>query len=144
MAVAGGRQAKAGYGIEAVRRWVELGIRQYLAPLPPYGPEGGGWPLGRHVYGPELEAAALQVEGVEFLTGLKLAVWDSASSKWISPSAGSTQTCPRDEVLLDVWEVPELAEITVVQGDPLTPGDAIKPPSSPLVPIPIPIIKVEC
>jgi hypothetical protein len=40
--------------------------------------------------------------------------------------------------------VPELAEITVVQGDPLKPGDAIKPPSSPLVPIPIPTIQEEC
>jgi predicted phage baseplate assembly protein len=64
IAVAVGVQAKPGYGIEAVRRWVELVIRQYLAPLPPYGPDGSGWPLGRAVYGPELEAAALQVEGV--------------------------------------------------------------------------------
>ena len=32
---------------EAVRRWVELILRRYLAPLPPYGPEGLGWPLGR-------------------------------------------------------------------------------------------------
>jgi hypothetical protein len=144
VAVAVGLQAKAGYGIEAVRRWVELVIRQYLAPLPPYGPEGSGWPLGRHVYGPELEAAALQVEGVEYLTGLKLAQWDDVSASWSSPSAGSTQQCPRDEIQLKAWEVPELAEITVVQGDPLKPGDAIKPPSSPLVPIPIPTIQEEC
>jgi hypothetical protein len=144
VAVATGLQAKPGYGIEAVRRWVELVIRQYLAPLPPYGPEGVGWPLGRHVYGPELEAAALQVEGVEYLTGLKLAVWDEASETWVSASAGSPQQCPRDEVRLNVWEVPQLAEITVVQGDPLTPGEAIKPPSTPLVPIPIPTIREKC
>ena len=32
-----GLQEKDGYGIEAVRRWVELAVRQFLAPLPPYG-----------------------------------------------------------------------------------------------------------
>jgi Baseplate J-like protein len=142
VAVAVGLQAKPGYGIEAVRRWVELVIRQYLAPLPPYGPEGGGWPLGRHVFGPELEAAALQVEGVEFLTGLKLAVWKDDG--WVAPTPASTQPCPRDEIQLEAWEVPELAEITVVQGEPLKPGDAIKPPSSPLVPVPIPTIVEKC
>src|SRR5262249_52419216 len=30
---------KPGYGPDAVRSWVELIIRQYLAPLPPYGPD---------------------------------------------------------------------------------------------------------
>ena len=56
-----------------MRRWVELVLRQYLAPLPPFGPDGQGWPLGRRVHGPELEAAVLQVEGVEYIEGLKVA-----------------------------------------------------------------------
>ena len=79
IAVAVGLRAKPGYGIEAVRRWVELVLRQYLAPLPPFGPDGHGWPLGRAVYGPELEAAALQVEGVELLEGLSISAWDEAA-----------------------------------------------------------------
>ena len=37
--------------------WIEL-LRQYLAPLPPYGPDGAGWPLGRAVRRAELEAVA--------------------------------------------------------------------------------------
>ena len=49
VAVAVGVQSKPGYGVDAVRRWVELVIRQYLAPLPPFGPAGEGWPLGRRV-----------------------------------------------------------------------------------------------
>lgn len=132
VAVAVGLQVKPGYGIEAVRHWVELVLRQYLAPLPPYGPEGQGWPLGRRVHGPELEAAALQVEGVQFLTDLKVAGWDG--TKW---KQGSVE--------LKKYEVPDLAEITVIEGPlgSLLPGQSVAaPPLSQVVPIPI--IREEC
>jgi hypothetical protein len=147
VAVSVGLQAKPGYGIEAVRRWVELVIRQYLAPLPPYGPSGGGWPLGRAVYGPELEAAALQVEGVQFIECLRLAVWDDASQQWkeAEVEAAATSGCsPRENIPLEKWEVPEVEEMTVVQGDALPPGQALGPVVPPLVPIPIPTIRSEC
>lgn len=122
-----GIRVKPGHGIESVRRWVELVLRQYLAPLPPYGPEGRGWPLGRRLYAPELEAAALQVEGVEYLVpgtiegsdcpiALRLADLDGEGN-WIEP---------RDRtIILQPWEVPELAEITVVDGEPLAPGEGL-------------------
>jgi Baseplate J-like protein len=149
VAVSVGLQAKPGYGIEAVRRWVELVIRQYLAPLPPYGPAGGGWPLGRAVYGPELEAAALQVEGVQFIDCLRLAVWNASSQQWTEAEAETSSATgaacpPRERIPLEAWEVPELAEITVVQGDALPPGQAVGPVTPPLVPIPIPTIPSEC
>jgi hypothetical protein len=136
IAVAVGLRAKPGYGVEALRRWVELVLRQYLAPLPPYGPEGKGWPLGRAVYGPELEAAALQVEGVELLEGLSVSTWDQASARWNPPR--------REPVLLQPWEVPELVEITVVQGAPLRPGEAVGPVTPQRAPVPVPTIKEEC
>lgn len=134
VAVAVGLQVKPGYGIEAVRHWVELVIRQYLAPLPAFGPEGQGWPLGRRVHGPELEAAALQVEGVQFLNDLKVAGWNEQQNRWIQSS-----------VNLEKFEVPELTEITVVEG-PLNvlPGQSIEPPPRGAVPVPIPIIREEC
>jgi len=140
IAVAVGLKVKDGYGVEAVRRWVELVLRQYLAPLPPYGPDGNGWPLGRRVHGPELEAAVLQVEGVEYLEetntreGLELAGWDDARQAWV-----------KGTVQLALFEVPELAEIRVVEG-PLTfePGDVVKPPATEGVPVPIPILREEC
>lgn len=133
VAVAVGLQVKPGYGIEAVRHWVELVLRQFLAPLPPYGPEGQGWPLGRRVHGPELEAAALQVEGVQFLNDLKVAGWNEQLQNWVQGS-----------VNLEKFEVAELSEITVLEG-PLTiePGQTIQPVSSG-VPVPIPIIREEC
>jgi predicted phage baseplate assembly protein len=125
---------KPGYGVDAVRSWVELVIRQYLAPLPPYGPEGHGWPLGRRVYGPELEAAALQVEGVEYIEEQGIQVARRVGNSW--------QPGP---VLLLPHQVPELAVITVVSGDqPLPPGQGYAPPPSTLRPIPIPVIPEEC
>ena len=136
IAVAVGLRAKPGYGIEAVRRWVELVLRQYLAPLPPYGPDGHGWPLGRQVYGPELEAAALQVEGVELLEGLAVSSWNDATGAWNAPV--------RAPVLLQAWEVPELSEITVVQGTPLVPGEALGPVLPSKTPVPIPTLKAAC
>ncbi len=133
IAVSVGVAVKSGYGIEGVRRWVELVVRQYLAPLPPYGPAGEGWPLGRRVHGPELEAAALQVEGVEYLEGLRLAEPDE-NGVWVE----------RTPVTLERWEVPELSEITVVEGPPLRPGDELGPPPPEKTPVPIPTIRETC
>jgi hypothetical protein len=147
IAVSIGIQANPGFGIEAVRRWVELVIRQYLAPLPPYGPDGGGWPLGRTVYGPELEAAALQVDGVLYVQCLRLGVWDDAASQWVEAASDGVQSpgcLPRERIDLQPWEVPEVVEMTVVQGTALKPGDAVGAVTPPLVPIPIPTIPEEC
>jgi hypothetical protein len=120
---------KPGYSADAVRRWVELVVRQYLAPLPPYGPEGGGWPLGRQVLGPELQAAALQVEGVDYLAALELAELSADGTEWE----------PRDPVLLEPWEVVSLGAISVVAGTepaPLGAPPAPPPTSGPVLPIP--------
>jgi predicted phage baseplate assembly protein len=132
VAVSVALQVKEGYGIEAVRRWVELVLRQYLAPLPPYGPAGQGWPLGRRVHGPELEAAALQVEGVEFLHDLAVAGWNG--SAWVTGT-----------VNLQPWEVPALSAITVVDSLPLPPPGAeldLTPPGG--VPLPFPVLREAC
>ncbi|WP_434620541.1 putative baseplate assembly protein [Arthrobacter sp. A5] len=125
ISVSVGVQVRAGYQVDAVRRWVELILRQYLAPLPPFGPDGGGWPLGRTIRRAELEAVAVQVEGVEYLEDLLLA----------SPTApGAGQ--PRID--LKPWQVPELAAITVVSGAPLPVGTEYAPAPGPKVPVPLP------
>lgn len=139
VAVSVGLEAKPGFGIEAVRNWVELVIRQYLSPLPPYGPEGEGWPLGRRVYGPELEAAALQVEGVAYLERLELAQWNENTGDWEERT---------DRVELAVDEVPALLDVNVVLGSRLPrPGENVTPPAiseTSEKPIPVPVIKCEC
>jgi hypothetical protein len=133
VAVSVGLAVKSGYSALGVRRWAELVLRQYLSPLPPYGPEGHGWPIGHRVHGPELEAAVLQVEGVDFIEELKVA--DLASP---TPIPGS--------VTLTGWEVPELREVTVVIGQPPEPGSGAgggNQPSGP-TPVPVPVPRDEC
>jgi predicted phage baseplate assembly protein len=121
IALSVGVRVREGYQADAVRRWVELILRQYLAPLPPFGPTGAGWPLGRAVHRAELEAVAVQVDGVEFLEDeLRLARRD----------ATGVFVPEQREVGLQPWEVPELVAITVVAGPPLEPG-AGYPPSTP-------------
>jgi predicted phage baseplate assembly protein len=129
-----GIRVKPGYGVEAVRNWVELVVRQYLAPLPPYGPDGSGWPLGRQVYGPELEAAALQVEGVELLEGLLVRDQERPPAE-----AGEERL-----VVLEPWEVPEVATVSVVAGDPLPPGQLPQATEPDRLPVPIPTLKEIC
>lgn len=127
IAVAAGIEVRDGYQVDAVRRWVELILRQYLAPVPPYGPEGQGWPFGRTVRAAELHAIAVQVEGVEYLTGLTLAVPDPADPvSWREVG----------EVDLARYQIPELREITVVPGPPLAPG-AEREPQPPVGPEPV-------
>jgi hypothetical protein len=87
------------------------------------------------VHGPELEAAALQVEGVEYLEGLTVAGSADGGVTW-------TETGP---VELKSYEVAELSEITVVEGPPLEPGKALAPSPDPaVVPIPVPVPREEC
>jgi hypothetical protein len=119
-----GVQVRAGYQVDAVRRWVELILRQYLAPVPPYGPDGAGWTLGRTVRRAELEAVAAQVDGVEYLQGLKL--------------AEEGATAPAELVTLQRWEVPEVVDVTVVPGPPLAPGVQVEPPPPSTTPVPLP------
>lgn len=132
IAVSVGASVKPGHGSEAVRRWVELLLRQYLAPLPPYGPEGQGWPLGQRVHGPELEAAAVQVEGVQYLEGLELA--EEVDGVWVVATT----------VELKPWEVPELAAITVVAGAPLPAGESPPPASPPGPAVPVRAAREVC
>ena len=89
--------------------------------------------MGRRVHGPELEAAALQVEGVQFLNDLKVAGWSEQQKAWVQGS-----------INLEKYEVAELTEITVVEGAlTIAPGQSIEPTASG-VPVPIPIIREEC
>jgi predicted phage baseplate assembly protein len=127
VAVSIGLAVRAGYQVDAVRRWVDTILRQYLAVLPPLGPDGAGWPLGRAVRIAELEAVAVQVEGVEYVTGSGLGIPD-----------GSGGYKPTDPVLLERWEVPELAALSVVVGAPLPIGTPYQPAplDGTLVPLP--------
>jgi predicted phage baseplate assembly protein len=121
-----GLAVHTGYQVDAVRRWVEQILRQYLAPLPPAGPDGAGWPLGRTVRRAELEAVIVQVEGVDSVNDLILAEPVGTSYRVVT------------ELALDKWEVPELVALAVVSGDPLPAGEAYQPPEPPGTFVPLP------
>jgi predicted phage baseplate assembly protein len=126
ISVSVGVQVRVGYQVDAIRRWVELIVRQYLAPLPPYGPDGAGWPLGRTIRRAELEAVAVQVDGVEYLEDLLLGT--------ITPGGVVPQTL----IPLQRWQVPDLASIAVVVGTPLPLGSVPAPSPPAKVPVPLP------
>ncbi|MFZ5543153.1 MAG: putative baseplate assembly protein, partial [Pseudomonadota bacterium] len=139
IAIAVSVKVREGYGLDAVRDWVDVLLRQYLAPLPPYGPDGHGWPLGRRVLARELEGAAMQVEGVEYIESLRL--------DFATPSAdGKSESWSSTEVLLlSDWQVPEVAAITVVDDTTAlpAPGTGLQPPPV-KPPVPVPVMKDEC
>ncbi|MGW6129719.1 putative baseplate assembly protein [Cellulomonas sp. NPDC055163] len=126
LAVSVGVQVRDGYPVDAVRRWVEQILRQYLSAVPPQGPDGSGWPLGRAVRAAELEAVAVQVEGVEYALGTRLATLDPAPTE-------------RNLVALTKWQVPEIAAVTVVTGPPTDPTVPATTPPSDTVPVPLPV-----
>ncbi len=145
VAVSVGIVVKPGYPIEGVRRWAELILRQYLAPIPPHGPEGRGWPLGRRVVAGELEAAVSQVEGVEYVRNLRLAGWDAATESWVEVVADREANPPIEAMIeLKLDEVVELAEVTVIDGAAMKPGEQVGPPPPAKTPVPVPLEREEC
>jgi predicted phage baseplate assembly protein len=122
-----GVQVEDGYQVDAVRRWVELILRQYLAPLPPFGPDGEGWPMGRSVRSAELEAVAVQVDGVQLVEDLLLGTVDDAG-----------QASATTLVQLERWQVLEVVDLAVVTGQPLPLGEEPAPTPPDRVPVPVP------
>lgn len=134
-------QVRENHPVDAVRRWVEQILRQYLSPIPPFGPDGQGWSLGRAVRRAELEAVAVQVEGVSHVeSDLRLSVWRptaGGAGSW-EPVTGALE--------LERWQAPRVAAVTVVTGGQTPPdpeagypmsgpgADADRPPLLPTTP----------
>lgn len=102
-------ETERGYSQSTVARWVDLAIRQYLAPLPPYGPTGEGWPSGQSVRQADLMAAILRVEGVRLAHEVVL---------WSFTTPGSfTEITKVSKLDLERWQLPYLRKIQVVEGE---------------------------
>jgi len=104
-------EAVTGFGEETLQQHVELAIRQVLAPLPPYGPEGGGWPFGRDVREADLRAAVGRVQGVYVVHALKLQGWEI--------DAAGDGHAVEDQIELRKWQLPSIKYVRVdVVSDP--------------------------
>jgi predicted phage baseplate assembly protein len=121
-----GVQVREGYQVDAVRRWVEQLVRQFLSPLPPLGPDGEGWPSERAVRRAELAAVVVQVDGVEFVEDLLVGL--------VTP----TGVTPTGRIDLERWQFPEVVEVETSVGQPLPLGQQSTPTSPEKVPVPLP------
>ena len=102
----------AGFGLQQVGSQVEQALRDYLWPLPPFGPSGQGWPLGRTIRSLELEVAVSRVPGVVEVNGLLL--FTPLASGGYQPV--SVDTNNQAELTLTSWQLPELLQVLVTTG----------------------------
>jgi predicted phage baseplate assembly protein len=109
----------------ATARGVQQALANYLWALPPGGPDGGGWPLGRAVAPDELRTQAGRVAGV-LAADIVTLYMQTAAAGWTS-----ALTAP-----LKPWQVPALQGVGVVtDGSSPPPPPAAAVTSSPnLVP----------
>lgn len=161
LSVAVSVEAEADVGEETLRNQVELALRQLLAPLPPFGPDGKGWPFGRDVGERDLEAAVLRVQGVRLVNGVLI------SAREVDALGRVAATTAVQRVALSAWQLPSLRQVRVVVtptgGDPeATPlelppfdddeaaadtnpaGSAGGSGSAPSLGIPVPVIREVC
>jgi predicted phage baseplate assembly protein len=93
---------------------VQQALASYLWALPPGGPEGGGWPIGRTVAADELLTRAARVAGV--LAADTVGLYGQSGSAWT----------PIASLPLKPWQVPALQGVGVA-----TDGGSPSPPDSP-------------
>ncbi len=96
-------------------RGVQQALTAYLWPLPPGGPDQGGWPLGRTVMSDELLTQAARVTGV--LATDRITLFTQSGTGWRAATL----------IPLKPWQVPALQGVSVVadgSAPPAPPGPA--------------------
>lgn len=134
---------RAGFGTDEVFSAVREAVRRYLWPLPPGGPDGQGWPLGRAVSDHELAVVAARVAGVGGLAQVLLfesTTGPTQPPQW-SPLVGKAAMAV--QLQLKGWQLPELLHIVVSTGTPAA-ITATEQTFAPGVAIPVPIVPEVC
>jgi hypothetical protein len=132
-----GVSVREGHEREATLNAVRDALRLAVWSLPPGGPDGGGWPLGRSVGERELEVAVARVPGVREVQGVRL--FGEAGEGWVPlPPLGDGAV----RLSLESWELPELLSLVVVDGAPPAdlqgaPNPFADPNAPPAVPVPV-------
>jgi len=93
---------------------VKAAIRQCLWPLPPGGPDGTGWALGRAIDDRQIETAIARVPGVRTVAPVHLFTRGSGPGPWQMLGEDSTG---RAQLRIESWQLPELAMLSVDVGD---------------------------
>jgi predicted phage baseplate assembly protein len=114
----------------AAVRGVQQALANYLWALPPGGPDGGGWPIGRTVASDELLTQSARVAGV--LAADQLDLYMQSASGWT----------PVSKATLKPWQVAALHGVGVVTGgSPPPPPAAAGASSSPTI---VPYVPKVC
>jgi len=89
---------------QSIEKAVEDSLLNYLWALPPGGPTGEGWPLGRDIDINELRTHASRSSGVLSIKKITLFYFDLPSGRWLSLAAGQTMT-------LSDYQLPQLSAV---------------------------------
>jgi hypothetical protein len=116
---------REGHGQDTVLQAVRDTLRKLLWPIPPGGPTGEGWPLGRPVRDRELEVEVSRVEGVATVAQINL--FSREQDRWRALPA--LDACGTQELSLREWQLPELLSVVVVAGE-VAPADLGPLPSA--------------
>lgn len=109
-------------GREETNTAVKEALKRYLFCLPPGGPQGGGWPLGRTVKRRELEIVVSRVEAVTGVYGPNLFRQVNGAWERVTSNGGNENA----EITLLPWQLPELIGVVVAEGEAST---EFKPPA---------------
>lgn len=120
LSVAVAVEAEPEVGEETLRRQVELALRQLLAPLPPFGPDGQGWPFGRDVGERDLEAAVLRVQGVRLVNGVLI------TARAVDALGRIATTTALQRLPLEAWQLPSLRQVQVVVSPAGSDPDSVR------------------
>jgi predicted phage baseplate assembly protein len=117
---------------------VRRALKHYLWSLPPDGPNGRGWPLGKAVRDRELEVVVARVEGVSTVPGIN--IFRREDDAW--SRIERAQVCDSIELVLKPWQLPELLGV-VVSTDGI-PSDEMRSVVTVTGGTAVPIIPVVC
>ncbi len=88
----------------SVEQAVEKSLLNYLWALPPGGPNGEGWPMGRSIDVDELRTYAGRTSGVLSISQMTLFYFDTQMSQWVALAKG------QDFSLTD-YQLPQLSAV---------------------------------
>ena len=144
LAIAVGIDVRDDVAPHRVAHEVEQAVRRYLWPLPPQGPTGQGWPLGREVAAGELEVVVARVAGVRRVNGIELFRRAAAAGPWRRLERPSP--CESVSLGLDPWQLPELLLVSVATDGSVATvmdeGEAA--PAAGSAPVAIPLVPEVC
>lgn len=105
-------QIQDGFGQDSVLVDVREALRRFLWSLPPGGPQGKGWQLGRAVSDRELEVIVARVPGISTVEELCLFRKQPGRGDWQQIQVNGKVA----SLILAPWQLPELLAVVAVVG----------------------------